>query len=204
MSYVPFDGLDVSRETFERLSAFHDLVQKWSPKINLVSKSDLADLWIRHIWDSAQVDLIEFQAKNWIDIGSGGGFPAVVLAILAKDRDPQRQITMIESDQRKAAFLRTAIRELSLNARVLVQRVESAEPQCADVVSARALAELSQLLAFSERHLKADGTAVFMKGAQWEKEVEKASESWSFSLKSHKSKTNPSAAILEIKDIKRA
>lgn len=204
MRLPPYDELDVSRETLERLEQFHVLVLKWSPRINLVSKADLQDLWRRHIWDSAQIALIQPDAIDWVDIGSGGGFPAIVLAILQKDMASTREIRMIESDQRKSAFLRTAIRELDLQAKVLVDRVEAVEPQEAEIVSARALADLTLLLSYAERHLRKDGAAVFMKGAQWEKEVQKASESWSFSVKAHKSKSDPTAAILEIKELKRA
>lgn len=196
-------ALNVSRETLEDLTRFHDLVLKWTVKINLISKSSASDLWSRHIWDSAQ--LVEFfpLAKSWLDIGSGGGFPGIVLAILAKHQMPERQITMVESDLRKCAFLRSVVRELSLNAKVLSRRIQAIPPQSADIMSARALSDLPALLAFAERHLAPGGTALFLKGETWEKEVQTARESWSFALQAHKSKTNPAAAILEVKDIKR-
>ncbi|WP_298841877.1 16S rRNA (guanine(527)-N(7))-methyltransferase RsmG [uncultured Roseobacter sp.] len=197
---APFD---VSRETMERLEALHDLVLKWTPRINLISKSSVQHLWDRHIWDSAQIIPLEFPGDAWVDIGSGGGFPGLVAAVFAKERFPARYTRMIESDQRKAAFLRTVIRELDLNASVLVARIEEAVPENADVLSARALADLTNLLGFAERHLKPDGTAVFFKGESWQKEVSAAQESWSFSLVSHTSISNPAAAVLEIKEIKR-
>lgn len=203
MTQPPFEGLNVSRETLERLTEYHDLVVKWTARINLVSKSSISDLWIRHIWDSAQIMMLPVHGKVWVDIGSGGGFPALVIAILSHETAPDRHVIMIESDQRKAAFLRTVIRELELNAKVVVQRVEDVSPQGADVVSARALADLTDLLGFADRHLNKNGTALFMKGATWEKEVQIASELWSFQCDAHTSKTNPDAAILEIKDIER-
>ena len=196
-------AVDVSRETFERLNTLHELVSKWNKTINLVSKSSLPDLWGRHIWDSAQVACLVTSGKTWVDIGSGGGFPGLVVAIMNLEIAADRQTVMIESDTRKATFLRTAIRELQLNARVLSERIEKAAPQHADVLSARALAELPLLLGFAERHLAPGGTALFMKGTSWEKELQNASESWSFDVKVHKSKTDPEAAILELKEIER-
>lgn len=197
------DGLIVSRETFLVLQEFHDLILKWNPRINLVSKSSIDMIWKRHIWDSAQLILLAGEEKNWVDIGSGGGFPALIVAILSKELSPERYVTMVESDQRKSVFLRTAIRQLDLNARVLCERVEMLDCLEADVLSARALADLGQLLGYGSHHLSPQGTAFFLKGEKWEKEVEDARDSWSFNLRAHKSKTNDAAAILEIKEIKR-
>ena len=196
--------LNVSRETLDRLEAFHALVAKWNKSINLVSKSSIPDLWDRHIWDSAQLAQISTSGGVWVDIGSGGGFPGIVTAIFALETAPDRKTVLIESDIRKSAFLRTAIRELELNAKVLSERIELAHPQQADVMSARALADLTVLLGYADRHLIKGGTALFMKGATWQKEVEMALKSWSFELQSHKSKTNADAAILEIREIERA
>jgi 16S rRNA (guanine527-N7)-methyltransferase len=195
--------VNVSRETLDDLGVFHDLVLKWNPHINLVSKSSVGQLWDRHIWDSAQVVDMADSWKNWVDIGSGGGFPGLVVAILAKHAGHGQRVTLIESDARKCAFLRAVIRDLSLDARVLTERVESCPPQNADVLSARALTDLPGLLAFAERHLAPTGTALFLKGETWEKEVRSARDSWSFSMRVHKSKTNPAAAVLEMKDIAR-
>lgn len=201
-SQAPMD-INVSRETSERLCVFHDLVLKWNPRINLISKSSIPEVWSRHIWDSAQAFPIVEDWNTWLDIGSGGGFPAIIIAILAQRQNPGGRVIMIESDQRKAAFLRTAIRELDLNASVKVSRVETTEPVGADVISARALADLTELIGYAERHLNPEGRAVFFKGETWEKELARAQETWSFSVTSHKSKTNPAAAVLEIKEIKR-
>lgn len=200
---TPDLGLDVSRETMADLALFHDLLIKWNPKINLVSKSSISDIWNRHIWDSAQLVDFNNDAQNWVDIGSGGGFPALVIAIFAKHEFPERHVTMVESDVRKGVFLRTVVRELSLDATVLTQRVEAVPPLKADVLTARALTELPGLLDFAERHLRPGGTALFLKGETWEKEAQSAHESWSFSMTAHSSKTNRAAAILEIKEITR-
>ena len=194
---------DVSRETSDKLRAFADLVRKWTPKINLVSKASLPDIWERHIRDSAQIYGQVSDWQSWIDIGSGGGFPGIVVAILSAEETPDRAVTLVESDQRKCAFLRTAARELSLNVTVKSQRIEQIPSLDADVLSARALADLTQLLAFAERHLSPNGTALFMKGAQWWEEHDKAQQMWSYDCEVTKSITNPAAALLRIKEIKR-
>lgn len=196
-------GLDVSRETISDLTKFHDLVLKWSSAINLVSKSSIQALWERHIWDSAQIIGYAGNGENWVDIGSGGGFPGVVVAIFAKHEVPERHVTMVESDVRKATFLRTVVRELGLKADVLTARVESCTAFDADVLSARALSDLSGLLPFAEQHLSKSGKALFPKGEMWETELDIARQSWSFAVEAHKSKTNAAAAILEMKDIQR-
>lgn len=193
---------DVSRETRADLQRFHDALLKWNSRINLISKSGVNDVWKRHIWDSAQLVEIAVTGGLWADLGSGGGFPGLVVAIYAK-HGAGRHVTLVESDGRKAAFLRTVIRELGLPASVVTQRIEVCQPLGADVVSARALTDLPGLLSFADRHLKAGGTALFLKGETWETEIEKARESWSFDLAVHKSRTNAASAILEVKDIER-
>ncbi|AUQ76166.1 16S rRNA (guanine(527)-N(7))-methyltransferase RsmG [Phaeobacter piscinae] len=193
----------VSRETYERLKHYEALVKKWSPKINLIAKSTLADVWDRHIVDSVQIcQGIDFP-QSWLDIGSGGGFPGVVVAILAAERAPDCAITLIESDQRKCAFLRTAIRECGVKATVISERIEKVPPMAVDVISARALADLSTLLGFVERHLHQEGIALFSKGLQWKKEVDNARSQWQFDLKSTKSWTEPDAVVLEIRGVTR-
>lgn len=196
--------LNVSRETSERLKLLADLLTKWNPRINLVSKASLSDLWTRHILDSAQVfQMAVLPIKRWVDIGSGGGFPGLVVALMAAEKKSPEKITLIESDQRKCAFLRTVLREAGVEGTVLAQRIEQSERQNADILSARALADLTSLLAFADHHLASNGTAVFPKGVTWEKEVEIARESWSFDLDVITSKTEPSSVILKVKDIRR-
>ncbi|TNF61225.1 MAG: 16S rRNA (guanine(527)-N(7))-methyltransferase RsmG [Rhodobacteraceae bacterium] len=193
--------LDVSRETRERLQIFHDLVVKWTGRINLISKSSIPDLWPRHILDSVQVFRAGDAVDHWVDIGSGGGFPGLVVAICARVDWPDTRFTLIESDQRKAAFLRTAVRELGLSVTVLDQRIESAPPQAADILSARALSDLAQLLVFVDRHLKPEGVALFQKGASWRKEVDAAKRTWSFRYRAITSLTDEDAVILRIEGI---
>ncbi|MFG6589841.1 16S rRNA (guanine(527)-N(7))-methyltransferase RsmG [Sulfitobacter sp. 1A12157] len=194
--------LDVSRETFEKLEAFAELVRKWNPRINLVSKSSLGDLWTRHIVDSVQVFKLSEGSGVWVDLGSGGGFPGIVVSILNQE-ERHFDVTLVESDQRKCAFLRTAIRELKLEASVKNERIEEIKSLNADVLSARALADLTKLLGFAELHLKPEGTALFPKGQSWQREDAEARLGWTYGLESVPSQTNPEAAILKIKDIAR-
>lgn len=199
-----FAALNVSRETFERLEHLADLLRKWNPRINLVSKASLATLWDRHIMDSVQVfEAVEQGFAHWLDIGSGGGFPGLVVAILAKEKSPLSRITMVESDQRKCVFLRTVLRETGTEATVLAKRIESMPPQQVDVLTARALADLPTLLSFADRHLSAEGTALFPKGVTWKKELKEAQKSWSFDHEAIMSKTEPEAVILKIKGLSR-
>lgn len=192
---------DVSRETLEKLSAYSDQLRKWTKHINLISKSSIDDIENRHIWDSSQI----FRPEKgcWVDIGSGGGLPGIVIAILAQQHQNPKDIVLIESDQRKSTFLRTCIRELELSAKVISERIEDAAPQNAIVISARALTGLNDLLALSVRHLAPDGNCTFLKGARWRSEIEQAERNWRFSWEAVQSKTNPEAAVLNIKDIRR-
>ncbi len=197
-------GLDVSRETFEALEAFVALVEKWTPAINLVSKSAVRNLWERHIIDSAQLFVFcSPSAKRWIDIGSGGGFPGLVIAILAKEALPNLKVTLVESDQRKATFLRQAAQSLELSVAVLSNRIESVAPLEADVISARALAPLGELLHLVDGHLCHDGVALFPKGARHADELDEARKDWRFDVTAHPSISDPAAAILEIRNINR-
>ncbi|MBS0123463.1 16S rRNA (guanine(527)-N(7))-methyltransferase RsmG [Thetidibacter halocola] len=197
--------LDVSRETSERLARYADLLEKWSQKINLVSPTTLSEADVRHFADSAQLlTLVHPENGKWVDLGSGAGFPGLVVATIAAERHPALHVIMIESDQRKCVFLRTVIRELGLEARVLTERIERVEPQQAQYISARALAPLDDLLPLVHRHCAPGCVALLPKGATWKKEVEKARGQWRFSLASHKSRTDPGAVILEIGDIAHA
>lgn len=198
------EQLNVSRETSERLKTLATLLEKWNPKINLVSKSTISELWSRHILDSAQIFGLSPQTtQHWVDIGSGGGFPGLVVALMCDEPGAPEKVTLIESDQRKCAFLRTVLRETGVQATVLTKRIEEADPQIADVLSARALADLSMLFEFTDRHMGADGLALFPKGANWRKEVDAAKESWSFQVDAVQSKTEPQAVILKIGELQR-
>ena len=194
--------LDVSRETIDRLHAFADLTLKWTPRINLIAKGTVNEIWDRHIVDSAQLFLLApDDFHHWVDLGSGGGFPGIVMAVIAAEKVPDARFTLIESDQRKATFLRTAIRELDLSATVLAERIESADPQAADIASARALASLDALMPLIRRHISDDGICLLHKGRQAAQEIADASQSWVFDLEERPSLTDPEARILAIKRI---
>ena len=193
---------DVSRETKERLESFHGLLLKWNPRINLVSESTLKDAWTRHFEDSIQITRIMDQPpKLWLDIGSGGGFPGLVVAIVLHEVSPTTDVILMEADQRKCVFLRTVIRETGLQSKVVSARIEKAPPMSADVISARALGSLDQLLGFADRHGHQGTKSLFPKGASWQQEVAEAKKAWSFKHSVHKSQTNPEAVILEIEEI---
>jgi len=197
--------MNVSRETQVKLDLYLDLLRKWNSKINLISKSSLQDAVNRHFDDSMQVAaLAPVDAFTWADFGSGGGFPGAVVAIVLRDVSPKLKLTLVESDQRKAAFLRTVSRETKVPMTVLTQRVEDVLPLNSDVVSARALAPLPILFDFAERHLAQTGKAFFMKGKNWKDDLETAQNQWNFRWEVHKSVTNPEAVILEIGELCRA
>lgn len=196
---MQIDGRDVSRETIERLTTYATLLEKWSPKINLVSRASLAHLWDRHIVDSAQIyDLAPHPVNHWVDLGSGGGFPGLVIAILAQEFNSPTQLTLIESDARKCAFLRTVIRETGAPATVISKRIEDVEPLGAKVISARALANLPALLDLAVRHTGPDAMLLFPKGTTWRQELDQAQMTWRFETEIVKSKTETGPVILKL------
>lgn len=194
----------VSRETLARLEQYAELLGKWNPAINLVSPSSLKEVWSRHFLDSAQLlDLAPAATTHWVDLGAGGGFPGLVVAILAAEERPELKFTLVESDRRKAAFLAHAAHTLGVGAEVLGDRIESIPPLGADVVSARALAPLDQLLSHAARHMKPGGVAIFPKGARHEEEIRQALEKWRFACEKHRSMTDPEAVVLTVGEIGR-
>jgi 16S rRNA (guanine527-N7)-methyltransferase len=198
---VPY-WLDVSRETIDQLALFKGLVEKWNHAINLVAKGQEAEIWSRHILDSAQlIQSMPVNAKKWCDLGSGGGFPGIVIAVIAKAHFANVRVSLVESDKRKAVFLTQAARELGLDVKVESCRIEELAPQEADVVSARALSSLSDLLALTQRHLKRDGTAIFPKGLSADREIELARQEWNFTVNECPSHTSEQGKILVLKDI---
>lgn len=197
-------GLSVSRETMANLHAFEAEVLRWTTAVNLVSRASVEHLWDRHIADSAQVFRVcPPDARCWLDLGSGGGFPGLVVAILARQLQPDLRVTLVESDQRKAAFLRQTAQKLGLDVEVLARRIESLPPQAADVVSARALAPLVDLLKLSAPHMKPDAIALFPKGARHAEEVAEARRLWTFDLETVSSASQTDSALLIIRKLSR-
>lgn len=197
-------GQSVSRETFQALRDLESLVRRWNPAINLVSKNTVPQLWDRHIVDSAQIfSLCPPGARLWVDLGSGGGFPGLVVAILAREQMPDLHVKLVESDLRKSTFLRQAAYSLGLSVTVVTDRIETLAPMGADVLSARALAALPSLVEYAAIHMKADGVAIFPKGARHQEELAEARRSWTFDVDSRPSLSDGEAAILVIRNIHR-
>ncbi|POF32899.1 16S rRNA (guanine(527)-N(7))-methyltransferase RsmG [Roseibium marinum] len=195
---------DVSRETLERLQIYVDLVLKWQPAQNLIAPSTIPDIWTRHVVDSLQSVWSYPEAKTWVDIGSGAGFPGVVTAILLAD-DPEAHVHMIESNQRKAAFLRTALRETGSKGTVHPGRIESVAKDWSsgrvDAVSARALASLETLFQLSEPFTRQGAKAVFHKGQDFQREVNEATARWGFDLVEKISLVDPTSRMLLFSNI---
>lgn len=188
---------DVSRETYRRLEIFVETLQRWQKAINLVSRSTLDDIWTRHIVDSAQVvRLLPPGAATLADLGSGGGFPGLVIAAMR----PDLHITLVESDARKAAFLGEVGRRMGLEnqPKIAISRIETAPPVGADIVTARALAPLGQLLGWAQRHRRDTAICLFHKGKGWSTEVEEAKKEWEFLPEPVASVTDRDAVILRI------
>ncbi|KXV61479.1 16S rRNA methyltransferase [Acetobacter senegalensis] len=190
--------MHVSRETKERLEAFVALLEKWNPRINLVSSRDMAFVWDRHVRDSLQIAPLVQGASSFIDLGSGGGFPGVITAIATNVPG-----TLIESDQRKAAFLREAARVTVAPVKVLAERIEQATPEPAPIVTARALAALPKLLEWTAPLLAKGGKAVFLKGQQAEDELTEARRNWHMDVCIHPSVTSHDGVILEVSNLER-
>lgn len=195
---------DVSRETMERLQQYEALISRWNPKINLISEKTLPEFMQRHVADSLQLAACAgAPTGRWVDMGTGGGLPGIVLAIAYSEQP--LQISLLESDARKCAFLRTAVRTLDLkNVTILQSRIEEVPHQQAESVSARALAPLPLLLSYVDRHLKPNGTAWLMKGRSWRQEIDEATSIWRFQVDSFPSRTDPEAAILRISGVSHA
>ena len=182
----------------DRLTLYADLLVRWQTTINLVAQSSLADLWSRHIGDCLQVQAAVPDARRWVDLGSGGGFPGIVTAILLADV-PDAEVHLVESDKRKAAFLRTVSRETGAPASVHAERIEgfiARHSAPVDAVSARALAPLPQLVAWSEKFLLAGAVGVFPKGQRVEAELTALQRDHRFRVASRPSRTRDDSSLV--------
>lgn len=203
---VALNGLRVSRETLQRFETFADLFSKWAKAINLVAPSTKDDLWRRHIVDSLQIYQLCPGNHRWLDLGSGGGFPGIITAICLAEIG-EGWVHLVESNNKKAAFLRTALLQTGGRGSVHAVRIEDAAavvPDC-DIVSARALADLDLLLEYIEpwairnENLK----ALLHKGRDYAEEIDKAHGRWRFDLVKHESVIERDSVVLEITGIKR-
>lgn len=199
-------GLNVSRETVDRLNTFVVLFQKWAKAINLVAPSTLSEVWSRHVVDSAQIYALHPGPRIWADLGSGGGFPGIVTGILLAGAG-DGWVHLVESNNKKAAFLRTAILETGARATVHAIRIEEAPAviERCDAISARALADLDLLMQFSapwaERN--ADLRLFLHKGRDYQRELDKALGRWRFDLVKHASIVEPDSVVLEVSHLSR-
>jgi len=188
------DGIGMDLE--QKLKRYDELLHQWQAKINLVSNNTLNQSQERHFADSLQVlDYIPENTQRGIDLGSGAGFPGLVIAIA----NPDIHMTLVESDQKKCAFLKTVSRETQTKADVLNQRIEDVELDNApDFITARALASLDKLFAYCEKWITAnpDITLIFPKGQNYQSELERIETSWRYDLDIHPSRTDNEAVIL--------
>ena len=187
--------LNVSRETLCQFEAYLALLEKWQRRINLVANSTIVDAWERHILDSAQlVKLYPPNTKKILDVGSGAGFPGLVLAIMGNV-----EVDLVESDQRKAIFLSTVIRALDLPAKVHNQRIEKLPNLAPDVITARALAPVSKLMKLIENQISIETVCLFLKGASVEDELTELQTYSTMISVNHRSLSSANGVILELK-----
>jgi 16S rRNA (guanine527-N7)-methyltransferase len=197
---------EISRETLDRLKTYAQLLVRWQKTINLVAPSTLGDLWHRHFADSAQLWRYRPpEARVWLDIVSGAGFPGLVLAILGAEAGATHHI-LIESDSRKAAFLREVGRETGITVDILGMRIENpqtcAKVSAVDCITARALAPLPRLLEMSAPYFSPSTLGLFLKGRDVAAEIEQAAESWRFAYELKPSVTDRDARVVLLKALK--
>ncbi|HEX7970081.1 MAG TPA: 16S rRNA (guanine(527)-N(7))-methyltransferase RsmG [Stellaceae bacterium] len=190
---------NVSRETLDRLTAYVELLTAWNRRINLVGRDTMGDVWRRHILDSAQLHpLVPREARVLVDLGSGAGLPGLILSILGVP-----EVHLIESDARKAVFLREAIRVTGAAATVHATRIDRIKPFVADVVTARALAPVGELLQISQPFLGPRTLCLFLKGRNVEEELTGIDKAWNMRLRRSPSLSDPSGCILRLENISR-
>lgn len=195
----------VSRETEARLDRFEALLRQWQAKTNLVAPSTLPRLWTRHIADSLQLLLLAPDARVWVDLGSGGGFPGIVLAC-ALAGQAGATVQLVERNAKKAAFLREAVRVTAAPAVVNLAEIWDIVDRFAkeaDCVTARALAPLNQLIGFAEPMVRHGAKALFLKGQDVEAELTESTRYWNIGVKLHASRTGGHGFIVEIDRIAR-
>lgn len=194
--------LDVSRETISLLEKFQSLVIEWQPKLNLISPKDLPNLWQRHIIDSIQLAThiasdCPASTPNCLDMGSGAGFPGIILSLLGY------KLTLVEADAKKCVFLREAKRILGIDCQIIHSRLEDVQSNKYDVVTSRALANLTKLFEYSEKFVSRETILVLPKGKSWSEEIKDARANWEFEFKAKPSITSDDAKILVINHLVR-
>jgi 16S rRNA (guanine527-N7)-methyltransferase len=195
----------VSRETEARLDRYVDLLLEWQAKTNLVAPSTLPHLWTRHISDSLQLLALAPSARRWADLGSGGGFPGIVLACVLADK-PDTMVHLIERNAKKAAFLREALRITNSPGQVHLADIGDTVDRISgtvDCVTARAVAPLHQLIGFAEPLVRRGAKALFLKGQDVEAELTESTKYWNIKPHLHSSRTGGHGWIVELDHIER-
>ena len=195
-------SLNVSRETLNYFYEYKTLLSKWNEKINLVSKHTLEDIWQRHFLDSGQiVTKVEASGKRWVDVGSGAGFPGLVVALLLRDRKVDCDLVLVEKNPKKGFFLNEVIRKLNLSVEVVNDNIDTLEPLNADILTARAFSELNNLIEIAFRHRKKEGICLFLKGENYRIELDKTLNYWFFDYDIVDSLSSSSGKIIRVKKI---
>jgi 16S rRNA (guanine527-N7)-methyltransferase len=198
----------VSAATLDRLGIYVDLLIQWQQRINLVGSSTLETLWLRHIADGAQVlALGDAHGQTWIDLGTGAGIPGMVIAILLAEGG-RGHVHLVESNQKKAAFLREVIRKTGARATIHAQRIEAIDPRTMHpvplIVTARALAPLAKLLDFARPWLEDGALGVFLKGQDVDDELTEAAKYWRIKVRKQPSRIDPRGCVLLVEEAHRA
>ena len=196
---------NVSRETFANLETYVSLLKQWQKKFNLVSNSSLEHVWNRHIADSAQLfKFLNEEHKRVYDLGSGAGFPALVLSIMAKEVYPQLKFTLIESIAKKTLYLNEVKTVLNLeNVKIINDRAENLKLPVADVITARAVTSLDKLLGFAAPFCSSHTEIIFPKGKSFQSEIDEALKKWHFYIKVVPSEVSEEGVILRITNLRR-
>jgi 16S rRNA (guanine527-N7)-methyltransferase len=192
---------NVSRETVQRLKLLVNLLEDWNRRHNLVSRASLADVWRRHVLDSAQLaGFVPPTAKSLVDLGSGAGFPGLVLAVLLRDRPDFRSV-LFEATRKKCDFLVESAEQVGVRTEVRNARIEDAPPEIFDLVTARACAPLPRLLLYAKGFQGPHTRNLFLKGQNIGSELTEAHKSWNMRAEKHASRSDPSGTVLVIEDL---
>ena len=195
-------SLNVSRETLNSFCEYENLLSKWNEKINLVSKNTLVDIWERHFLDSGQIiKHVEASGKRWVDVGSGAGFPGLVVALLLRERRIDCDLVLVEKNPKKGFFLKEVIRKLNLSVEVVNDNIYTLEPLNADILTARAFSDLNNLIEIAFRHRKKEGICLFLKGENYRIELDKTLNYWFFDYDIVDSLSSSSGKIIRVKQI---
>jgi len=194
----------VSCETMGLLTIYHGLLVEWQSKFNLVSNSSLQHAWNRHFEDSVQLyEYIPQNAVSLIDFGSGAGFPAMVLAIIAKEKTPYLNFTLVESIKKKTLYLNEVALKTGVSVNIINDRIENIKKQKYDVITSRAMTSLNDLLKYAYPFCHKQTVCIFPKGKNYSSELAEAHKTWKFKCDIKQSKVSDEGKILIITDIQK-